>query len=156
MAKICKQRYGIASCSGEIPVLKKMGVPERNIFDVARCNELLHRIMIGDTLCVVNVKAFAIGVYDLVSKMLYLSNNGIEFQSGNERYLCFSPIKPLSVVTVQTLKSYAQREYEFVQWIQTSKLNNEVKTRLISRIRYEYLTDIALVFSNNGICKKGS
>lgn len=156
MAKISNEKYGVASCNGEILVLKKMGVQERNIISFSRCNELFHRIMVGDTVCVPNIKSFAVGAYDLVNKMLYLSNNGIEFQSGNERYLSFSTVRPLSVVTVQTLKNIAQREYEFVQWIQNSKLSSDVKLQLISRIRYEFLTDIVLVFGNNGIRKKGN
>lgn len=156
MAKITNEKYGVASCNGEISVLKKMGVPERNIINISRCNELFNRMMLGDILCVSSVKSFAISSYDLVNKMRFLSNRGIEFQSGNERYLSFSAIKPLSVVTAQTLKNIAQREYEFVQYIQKSGLGNSDKAKLISKIQYESLTDIVLVFNNNGIRKKGN
>lgn len=156
MAEITNQKYGVASCDGEISVLKKMGVAERNIFNISRCNELLNRMMLGDILCVASVKSFSVSSYDLVNKMLFLSNRGIEFQSGNERYLSFSAIKPLSVVTAQTLKNIAQREYEFVQDIQKSNLNKFDKIKLISKIQYESLTDIVLVFNNNGIRKKGN
>lgn len=156
MAEITNQKYGVASCDGEISILKKMGVAERNIFNISRCNELLNRMMLGDILCVASVKSFSVSSYDLVNKMLFLSNRGIEFQSGNEKYLSFSAIKPLSVVTVQTLKNIAQREYEFVQYIQKSNLNKFDKIKLISKIQYESLTDIVLVFNNNGIRKKGN
>lgn len=156
MAKICNEKYGVASSNGEISVLKKMGVSERNIINISKCNEVFNHITVGDILCVPSVKSFAFGAYDLVNKMIYLSNNGVEFQVGNERYLSFSTIRPLSVVTVQTLKNIAQREYEFVQWVQNSKLGNDAKTQLISRIRYESLTDIVLIFNNSGIKKKGN
>ena len=88
--------------------------------------------------------------------MQFLSNNGIEFQSGNEFYLNFSSVKPLSVVTVETLKAFASREVEFVKWVHGSRLPDAGKVRLINRMQSESLADIALVFANNGIKKKGN
>lgn len=119
-------------------------------------NALLNRMIAGDTLCVPAVSSFAGGAYDLFGKLQFLSSRGIEFQSGNEFYLNFSSIKPLSVVTVETLKNFASREVEFVQWVQSSQLPDTAKVPLINRIRAESLTDIMIVFNNNGIRKKGN
>lgn len=150
------QKYGVICRNGESHVVKKMGVPEKNIVGVGAMNALMNRMTAGDTLCVPTISSFAGGAYDLLCKLQFLSNRGIEFQSGNEFYLNFSSIKPLSVVTVDTLKNFASREVEFVQWVQTSQLSDAAKVPLINRVRAEFLTDIMIMFNNNGIRKKGN
>lgn len=154
MAKLCNEKYGIVSCSGEVQTLRRMGVKECNMANIANCNVLFSRMMAGDTLCVPNVKAFAVGAYDLVDKMLYLSHKRIAFNSDNEKCLNFSPTKVLPFSTVQVLKNLAQREQEFVLSVQNCKCSNDIKIQLISRIRYEYLTMLVLIFCNNGIRNK--
>ena len=137
-------------------MVKKMGVAEDNIVGAGALNDLLNRMLAGDTLCVPTVSSFAGGAYDLFCKLQFLSSRGIEFRSGNEFYLNFSSIKPLSVVTVETLKNFAAREVEFVQWLQSSQLPDTAKVPLINRVRAESLTDIMIVFNNTGIRKKGN
>lgn len=149
-------KYGVICRDGESHVVKKMGVVEDNIVGAGALNDLLNRMLAGDTLCVHTVSSFAGGAYDLFCKLQFLSSRGIEFQSGNEFYLNFSSIKPLSVVTVETLKNFAAREVEFVQWVQSSQLPDTAKVPLINRVRSESLTDIMIVFNNNGIRKKGN
>lgn len=119
-------------------------------------NDLLSRMSAGDTLCVPTVASFSGGAYDLFCKLQFLSSRGIEFQSGNECYLNFSSIKPLSVVTIETLKNFASREAEFVRWVQASNLADAVKVPLISRIRAEALQNLVIVFNTNGIRKKSN
>ncbi len=150
------QKYGVICRNGESHVLKKMGVAEDNIIGVGALNALLNRMLAGDTLCVPSISSFSGGAYDLFCKLQFLASRGIEFQSGNEFYLNFSSIKPLSVVTVETLKNFAAREVEFVRWVQTSQLPDTAKVPLINRIQAESLADIALVFANNGIKKRGN
>ena len=58
---------------------------------------------------------------------------------------------PFSVVTVEPLKNFATREVGFVNIIKTLELQDEVKVSLIDRICVETLTDLVIVFSNNGI-----
>lgn len=150
------QKYGVICRNGESHVLKKMGVAEDNIIGAGALNALLNRMLAGDTLCVPSISSFSGGAYDLFCKLQFLASRGIEFQSGNEFYLNFSSIKPLSVVTVETLKNFAAREVEFVRWVQTSQLPDTAKVPLINRIQAESLADIALVFANNGIKKRGN
>lgn len=150
------QKYGIIRGHNEAHVVRKMGVVEKNIIGVNGLNALLNRMTAGDVLCVPTISSFAGSAYDLFCKMQFLSNRGVEFQSGNEYYLNFSSVKPLSMVTVETLKLFAVREVEFVQWIHTSKLTDAAKVPLINRIQTESLANIALVFANNGIKKKGN
>lgn len=150
------QKYGVICRNGESHVLKKMGVPEYNIIGVGALNDLLIRMLAGDILCVPTVSSFSGGAYDLFGKIQFLASRGIEFQSGNEFYLNFSSIKPLSVVTVETLKNFAAREVEFVRWVQASQLPDAAKVPLISRIQAESLKDLMIVFNSNGIRKKGN
>ena len=150
------QKFGVICQNGEFHVLKKMGVPDINIAGVNAMNDLLSRMSAGDTLCVPTVSSFSGGAYDLFCKFQFLSSRGIEFQSGNECYLNFSSIKPLSVVTIETLKNFASREAEFVRWVQASNLADAVKVPLISRIRAEALQDLVIVFNTNGIRKKSN
>lgn len=63
---------------------------------------------------------------------------------------------PFSVVTVEPLKNFATREVGFVNIIKTLELQDEVKVSLIDRIYVETLTDLVIVFSNNGIRKRGT
>ena len=150
------RKYGVISQNGESHVVKKMGVSDQNIVGFSALNALLNRMSAGDVLCVPTISSFAGGAYDLFCKLQFLSNRGIEFQSGNEFYLNFSSIKPLSVVAVETLKNFASREVEFAQWVKSSQLSDAAKVPLINRIRAESLTDIMIVFNNNGIRKKGN
>lgn len=57
------------------------------------------------------------------------------------------------MVTVETLKNVATREVGFVNVIKTLELQDEVKISLIGRICAVTLTDLVIVFSNNGICR---
>lgn len=150
------QKYGVICRNGESHVLKKMGVSEDNIVGVNALNDLLNRMLAGETLCVPTISSFSGGAYDLFCKLQFLSSRGIEFQSGNEFYLNFSSIKPLSVVTVETLKNFASREVEFVRWVQTSQLPDAAKVPLINRIQAESLKDLMIIFNTNGIRKKGN
>ncbi|MBD5513340.1 MAG: hypothetical protein HDR06_01480 [Lachnospiraceae bacterium] len=150
------RKYGVIFQQTEAHVVRKMGVADENIVGASELNALLEHMAAGDTLCVPTLSSFAGGAYDLFCKMLFLSGRGIEFQSGNEHYLNFSSIHPLSAVTVETLKEFAAREVEFVKWINCSKLPDTAKIPLINRIRSESLADIMLVFKNNGIKKKGN
>lgn len=150
------QKYGVVCRNGESHVLRKMGVAEEHIAGAGALDDLLNRMLAGDTLCVPTISSFAGGAYDLFCKLQFLSSRGIEFQSGNEFYLNFSLIKPLSVATVETLKNFAAREVEFVRWVQTSQLPDAAKVPLISRIQAESLKDLMIVFKSNGIRKKGN
>ena len=150
------RKYGVIRGRAETHIVRKMGVPDKNIVGINGMNALLNSMSAGDILCVPTIASFSGGAYDLFCKMQFLSNNGIEFQSGNEFYLNFSSVKPLSVVTVETLKAFAAREVEFVKWVHGSRLPDAAKVPLINRIQAESLADIALVFANNGIKKKGN
>ena len=150
------RKYGVIRGRAETHIVRKMGVPDKNIAGINGLNVLLNSMNAGDILCVPTIASFSGGAYDLFCKMQFLSNNGIEFQSGNEFYLNFSSVKPLSVVTVETLKAFASREVEFVKWVHGSRLPDAAKVPLINRIQAESLADIALVFANNGIKKKGN
>lgn len=150
------QKYGVICQRNEAHVVRKMGVSDKNIVATNSLNALLNHMNAGDILCVPTVSSFSSGAYDLFCKMQYMSNRGVEFQSGNEFYLNFSSVKPLSVVTVETLKMFASREVEFVKWAQDSRLPDAAKVPLMNRIQAESLADIALVFANNGIKKKGN
>ena len=154
MAKISNEKYAIVCSNAEMQIVKKMGVQEKNIYNISFANELFRRMTAGDILCVASIGSFAYGGYDLFCKMQQLSNHGIEFQSGNERYLNFSVIKPLSVVCGEALRNFAVREYEFIQWIQAGTVSSQVKNQLIKRIQWETINDIILVFGNNGIKRK--
>lgn len=150
------QKYGVICQRNEAHVVRKMGVDDKNIVGTDGLNALLNHMTAGDVLCVPTIASFSGGAYDLFCKMQFLSNRGVEFQSGNECYLNFSSVKPLSVVAVETLKAFASREVEFVKWVQGSRLPDAAKVPLINRIHAESLADIALVFANNGIKKKGN
>lgn len=150
------QKYGVICRNGESHVLKKMGVADDKIIGANALNNLLNRMLAGDTLCVPSISSFSGSAYDLFCKLQFLASRGIEFQSGNEFYLNFSSIKPLSVVTVETLKNFATREVEFVRWVQYSKLSDEAKVPLINRIQTETLKDLMIMFNSNGIRKKGN
>lgn len=150
------QKYGVICGRAEAHVVRKMGVADKNIAGINDLNALLNQMTAGDILCVPTITSFAGSAYDLFCKMQFLSNRGVEFQSGNEVYLNFSSVKPLSMVTVETLKLFASREVDFVKWIQCSGLTDAAKVPIISRIQAESLADIALVFKNNGIKKKGN
>lgn len=150
------EKYGVVCRNGESHVVKKMGVPEKNIVAVNAMNALFNRMQAGDALCVPTISSFSGGAYDFFCKLQFLSSRGLEFQSGNESYLNFSSIKPLSVATVETLKNFATREVGLVNVIKTLELQDEVKISLINRICAETLTDLVIVFSNNGIRKRGN
>lgn len=150
------RKYGVIRGRAETHVVRKMGVPDKNIVGINGLNALLSSMNAGNILCVPTIASFSGSAYDLFCKMQFMSNNGIEFQSGNEFYLNFSSVKPLSVVTVETLKAFASREVEFVKWVHGSRLPDAAKVPLINRIQTESLADIALVFANNGIKKKGN
>lgn len=153
---IKNNKYGILSSGGEMHILKKMGVSANNIVNISNGDRLIKSLAIGDTLCVPSVASFARGGYELFSKIQYLSNNSIEFKSGNESYLNFSSIKPLSITTLETLRTIAQHEYEFMRWIQSVSLDRNFKTQLLNKIGWENITMVSLMFGNNGIKKKGS
>ena len=150
------QKYGVICRNAEAHVLKKMGVPDNNVVGVNAMNAVLNRMVAGDALCVPTISSFACGAYDFFCKLQFLSSRGLEFQSGNESYLNFSSIKPLSVATVETLKNFATREVGLVNVIKTLELQDEVKYALSERICKESLTDLVIVFSNNGIRKRGN
>lgn len=154
MAKISNERYAIVSSEGERHLVNKMGVVDKNIYDINMGNELIKRLSAGDTLCVASINSFSAGGYDLFCKLQYLSNQGIEFQSLNERYLNFSVLKPLPPVVCEALRNFAAREYEFLRWIQSGTVSNNVKAQLVNRVQWETLADIMLVFGNNGIKRR--
>lgn len=156
MAKGRNTKFGIVYHDGEVHVVRKMGVPEQNIVGVGRMSDVVSRMSAGDSLCVPSVKSFVCGAYDLFCKLQYLAGNGIEFQSGNERYLSFSAIKPMPLPTRETLRDFAAREEEFIKWVQSSRLDEKSKTMLSNKIRWEFMANIVLVFENNGIKKKGN
>ncbi len=151
MANVKNEKYGIASCNAEVDALKRMGVQERNIYWTGNCNGLFQRISFGDVLCVCNVKSFAVGAYELYNRLEYLKMRGIEFRSLNEKFLNFSSAKPLPKTTVQVLGNLASREHEFVLWIYNGAVSKDVKNQLISRVRWEFLTNVVLMFSSNGV-----
>ncbi|MCM1267480.1 MAG: hypothetical protein NC302_06205 [Bacteroidales bacterium] len=150
------RKYGVVRQHSEAYVVRKMGVHDKNIIGTGSLNALLNRLAAGDILCVPTIASFAGSAYDLFCKMQFLSSRGVEFQSGNESYLNFSSVKPLSVVSVETLKIFAIQEVEFIKWIQASELPDAAKVPIINRIQAESLAAIALVFKNNGIKKKGN
>jgi len=154
--QVGKCKYGVVRQQGEAHVVRRMGVSDRNIIGTDGLNDLLNRMVAGDILCVPTIASFAGSAYDLFCKMQFLSNRGVEFQSGNEAYLNFSSLKPLSVVSVETLKVFALREVEFVKWVQGSRLPDAAKVQIIRRIQEEALVAVALVFKNNGIKKRGN
>lgn len=133
------QKYGVICRNGESHVLKKMGVADNNMVGVSALNDLLNRMLAGETLCVPTISSFSGGAYDLFCKLQFLASRGIEFQSGNEFYL-----------------NFASREVEFVRWVQGSQLPDAAKVPLINRIRVEALKDLMIVFNTNGIRKKGN
>ncbi|MCM1047211.1 MAG: hypothetical protein NC433_02150 [Clostridiales bacterium] len=150
------RKYGVVRQHSESHVVRKMGVYDRDIVGTGSLNALLNRMVAGDVLCVPTIASFAGSAYDLFCKMQFLSSRGVEFQSGNESYLNFSSVKPLSVVSVETLKLFALREVEFIKWIQASGLPDAAKVPIINRIQAEFLASVALVYKNNGIKKKGN
>ena len=123
-------KYGVICHNGESHVLKKMGVSEEHIAGAGALDDLLNRMLAGDTLCVPTISSFAGGAYDLFCK--------------------------LQLATVETLKNFAAREVEFVRWVQTSQLPDAAKVPLINRIQAESLKDLMIVFNSNGIRKKGN
>ena len=150
------QKFGIISRPEEAHIVRKMGVTGGRIVGIQGLNPLLAHMSAGDALCIPTVSSFASGAYDLFCKMQYLSGRGIEFQSGNERYLNFSSVRPLSAVEVETLKFFASREAEFSRWVQCSKLPDVAKASLVKRIQAEYLANVVAVFYNSGIKKRGN
>lgn len=156
MARIRNEKYGISSSNADVHILKQMGVSDKNIYPLSNANTLFKQMFAGDILCVASVGSFAVGAYDLFSKMVFLSNNGIEFRSGNEKYLNFSSVAPLSMVSRSTLENFAKREIEFAKYVQVGNISNVAKTQLANRIRWEFLTSITNVFRNEGIKKRGN
>lgn len=156
MAKVKNERYGIISCDGEFLAVQQMGVVAKNICWISGYRELLYQLARGDTVCVFSVKSFAVSAYDLLGKLAYFEKCGINFISDNERFLNFSANKLLQNRTVQTLRSIAYREREFELLIQNSNLSTGAKAELISRIRHEFMTEVVLIFQNEGVCKRGN
>lgn len=156
MAQVKNVRYGIMNSDYEKNVIKKMGVKEDCIYHFSQGTNLIQKMQLGDSVYVATVKSFAISAYDLVQKLQYLSNRGIDFASSNERYLNFSAIHSLPDTTVELIRNIAQREYEFVAWVQKTQLSRDAKAKLISRIQWESLTDISMIFRSNGIKKRGN
>lgn len=156
MEQVKNVRYGIMNSDYEKNVIKKMGVKEDCIYHFSQGTNLIQKMQLGDSVYVATVKSFAISAYDLVQKLQYLSNRGIDFASSNERYLNFSAIHSLPDTTVELIRNIAQREYEFVAWVQKTQLSRDAKAKLISRIQWESLTDISMIFRSNGIKKRGN
>lgn len=154
MAQIQNVRYGVMNGYYDKNILKKMGVKEENICHYTHLNELLQKMVLGDGVCVVTIKSFAVSAYDLVQKLQYLSTRGIGFASSNEKYLNFSAIHALPDATVELIRNIAQREYEFVCWVQKSRMSPEMKAQMLSRIQWESLTDISMIFRSNGIKRR--
>lgn len=149
-------RYGIMNSYHEKTMLQKAGIKEQNLCHSSRMNELLQSLQMGDGICVATIKSFAVSAYDLVQKLQWLSVRGIDFASLNEKYLNFSSIHVLPDATVDLIRNIAQRENEFVKQVQNSKMSQEVKNELISRIQWESLTDIAMIFRSNGIKRRNA
>lgn len=156
MAKINSKKYAVIRAQGEIPVLKKMGVKEECIFPIQRCNELMSQIQLGDTLCVASVKAFAVSAVDLCQKMQFLANKGVNFSSGNEKYLSFTSVQPISAVSLETLRDIAVREQEGVSDIMKCQIHNNLKSYIVSLIQRESMSDVVLIFRNKGVMKRGN
>ncbi len=136
-------------------MVRRMGVAGKDILGLDRLGVLFPCMGAGDTLCVPTAASFASGACDLWLKMQSLSGRGVGFQSGCERYLDFSSTSPLPAVVAETLKAFASREAGVVRWGQCSSLPDAAKVALAGHIRAEFVADIALVFRNNGIRKKG-
>lgn len=156
MAVVKNVQYGIMNSDFEKNIIKNMGVKEADIFHFSQVMQVIQKAALGDSIRVATIKSFAVSAYDLVQKLQYLSNRGINFASNNEKYLNFSAIHALPDAMVELLKNIAQREYEFVCWVQKCRFSREVKMQLISRIQWESLTDICMIFRSNGIKKKGN
>lgn len=154
MAQIKSVKYGIINNEHEKVILKKMGVLENNIYHWSQMNELFKNLFLGDVICVATVKSISVGAYDLFRKLQYLANKGVDFTSSNERYLNFSSINAMKDSTKTVLQNKAQREYEFISWIQKCSFNNDLKQRIINRIQWENITDIVMTFHSNGIKKR--
>lgn len=156
MSNMKNEKYAIVSSEGEVYVVRKMGVAEKNIYKIAETNQLLRQMSAGDTLCVASIHSFASGVHDLCSKLQFLSKSGIEFKSGNEKFLNFSVVSPLSIATYDTLETMAVREADFMNYIRTEEIRAIMKTQLINRIGWENLAIVSLVFKSEGIKKRGN
>lgn len=156
MATLRNQKYALITSQSEIVHVKKMGVSEQNIVPYNQCQQLLQKMSRGDVICVASVRCFATGVYDFWMKMQWLSNQGIEFQSAQEKYLNFSTLKPLSPMTLDSIRILAGHEYEFLQMIQNWRLPDNGKRTLLQRISSEFMTCLCVMFRNNGIRKQGS
>lgn len=155
MATIKNQKYAIVSTQEDVSIVKKMGVKESAIVNVANYGQLIGQMRAGDILCVASISSFATGVEDFRSKIFYLINKGIEFQSAYERYLNFSLTKNITPVTAHTINVLAERELDFMGMVWNSRLNMESKQTLVRRIGQEYLACLRVMFESNGILKRG-
>ena len=154
--KVANKKYAVVSSEGEKVIVRKMGVAERNIYGYPQYGELIRQMGSGDVLCVASISCFAVGACDMLQKFQWLIEKGIEFRSAQERYLDFSIIKPLSYATKASIRTLAIHEHEFVQMLGNSRLSIPDKNVLIRRIENEFLTCICVMFSNDGIKKKGN
>lgn len=155
MATVKNQKYAIITSQADIVTVKKMGVNERNIYEYQKHQELSKRLMPGDILCVASIRCIAVGAYDFWLIMCRLRERGIEFRSASEKYLDFSTLKPLAIVIVDSIRNLVEHENDFVRLIQNSSMNVTSKNILSQRIRNEFLNCICIMFSNDGIRKRG-
>ena len=156
MAALKNQKYAIVTSQAEVVIVKKMGVAEKNIFQIHQCRELIQQMHLGDVLCVASVRCIAIGTFDFYVTMLELEKRSIEFQSANEKYLNFSTLKPLPAVCVKSIRVLAEHEREFLEMIGNSRMNTASKNTLAQRIKSEFMTCLCVMFCNDGIRKRGA
>ena len=155
MAKKEVEKFAIVRSEAEIPVVRKMGVPQSHIAGFEQREKLVGDMHTGDVLCVGSVRMVATGVADLGQFLEICYAKGILFQSACEKALSFSQTTALSPAVRTILHTIARNETEFIGMIKNSTLKDRDKLILMSRIRQEYMNFVCMMFNNNnGIIKQ--
>lgn len=155
MAVLKNMKYGIISRQEEFLLLKKLGVPERNIYSLESFEVLARQLQAGDTVMVKSVRGCFPSMHQFYAFLLRLQKLGVEFISKQEKYLCNTFRRPLSAATMQLLYDISARELKCIQEIpvETQADRKMYLTMLISQAN---VLNIADMFANDGIKRRGN
>ena len=155
MAEKKVEKFAVISSNAEVPVVRKMGVPQSHIVGINQREQLIRSMNTGDVLCVGSVGYVARSVEDLVRFLDFLYMKGILFQTGCEKALCFSQTVALAPAVRSVLVTIAKKEADFVGMIRSSRLKEQDQLVLINRIYGEYLAFVCLMFNaSNGVIRQ--
>lgn len=155
MAVLKNMKYGIIYRQEEFLLLKKLGVPERNIYSLESFEVLARQLQAGDTVMVKSVRGCFPSMHQFYAFLLRLQELGVEFISNQEKYLCNTFRRPLSAATMQLLYDISARELKCIQEIpvETQADRKMYLTMLISQAN---VLNIADMFANDGIKRRGN